>query len=74
MNYYYSSKSDELMVAVALKPNIKKSMLAQVKVYNQSKPQNNCSMIHNHQTIDSVIHDLTFLLKGKILVTLTSKA
>jgi hypothetical protein len=70
MNYYTSSK-DELAVAVALAPNAKKSVLAQVKVYNASKPQHNCQMIHNHLTIDTEILDLSFLIKKSFLVTLT---
>ena len=70
MNYYTSSH-DELAVALGLAPNAKKSVLAQVKIYNATKPQHNCSILHNHLTIDTEILDVSFLIKKSFLVTLT---
>jgi len=69
MNYYYSFKSSELVVAVGLKPNAKSLMLAQIKIYFSSKSSMNSSMVIAE--LESEIQDIVFMLKGKLIVCLS---
>jgi hypothetical protein len=61
MNYYYSTTSEEIIIAVGLAPNTKKSILATIKLYYAIDTNKNCLCVHNNLSFDSEIIDLIFL-------------
>lgn len=70
MNFYINKKRT-ISVAFAYKGN-DKSVIPGVKIYNTNK--NYCfSLVHNHLSFDSLIFDLTFFMKNKVLFIFKEK-
>ncbi|EGR27724.1 hypothetical protein IMG5_190190 [Ichthyophthirius multifiliis] len=70
MNYYYNIQREKLKIACGLQSTQDK--YSQIKIYKQKQQKNECKiLLHSHIELNQIIQDISFILKGKYLVSTT---